>query len=209
MRVFARFLIVIILLVGSFLALLLATEMFQRRQSSAVLARASERREAALSTAFGAASIPLQAFVEGLRTSLREGSVGTGENYDGQFQIGGSPAALLIEGPQGASEFRADEKFPAALTSAMREAAVAPDLEGKTAVFFISDGSHVAEYRRGWMDIGDDRVRFAVARLWGDTVLSRIAAQSAASVTVLFESATNEGDEQTAPRLHTSIEGGE
>lgn len=183
MRVFARFITVIVLLVGSFLALLLGTEMFQRRQSAAVLARAGELRESALAAGFEAASAPLAAFTEGLQATLRESSVGTGPPVDGVFQIGGSAAAFHIEGPHGASEFRADPGFPVVLASALRQAAAGREAAD---VFFVADGSQVAECRAGRVAVGESEIRFAVARLWGPSVLGRISAQTGGTARVMF-----------------------
>ena len=183
MRVFARFLIVIVLLVGSFLVLLLGTEMFQRRQSEAVLARAGEHREAALRAGFDAASAPLAAFAEGLHATLRESSIGTGTPAEERFQIGGSAAAIHVEGPHGASEFRVDSNFPVALASALRNAAADREAAG---VFFVGDGSQVAECRTGIVAVGASDIRFAVARLWDAAALGRLSAQTGGTARVVF-----------------------
>jgi len=188
MRVFARFLIVIALLVGSFLALLLGTELFQRRQSTAVLARAGERRETSLKAGFEAASAPLAAYVDGLRTSLRVGSIGTGAPEDGALLIGGSPGAIFLTGPHGASEIRVNAEFPESLASALRQAALAPDRDSFEPVFFLTDesGAQIAECRLGTVTDAGDEIRFALGRLWGDAVLRRLAAQSGSAVHVTF-----------------------
>lgn len=185
MRVFARFLIVIVLLVGSFLALLLATEMFQRRQSAAVLARAGERREAALSAGVAAASAPLTAFADGLHAALRASSIGSGMPAEGGFFIGGSPGAILLEGPHGASEFKADPAFPTALATALRQAAAVAGREDPI-TFFVGDGSRVAECRLGTVVSGDSEVRFAVARLWGEEVQHTLASQTGGAIRITF-----------------------
>jgi signal transduction histidine kinase len=183
MRVFARFLIVIVLLVGSFLVLLLGTELFQRRQSAAVLTRAGERREVALSAAVEAASAPLAAFAEGLRATLRETSIGTAPDAEGRFQIGGSAAAIFVEGPQGASEFRVDPSFPAALAATLREAA---EDRGTTAPFFVTDGARIAECRTDIVISGDAQIRFVVSRLWDAIILRRFSAQAGGTASVDF-----------------------
>lgn len=184
MRVFARFLIVIALLVGSFLALLLGTEMFQRRQSAAVLARAGERREVALKAGVEAASAPLAAFAEGLEATLRESSIGTGSPSDGRFQIGESAAAIHVEGPHGASEFRVDTGFPVALAASLRKAAANREAAG---VFFVADGLQVAECRTGIVAVGESEIRFLVARLWDAAVLGRLSAQTGGTARVTFD----------------------
>jgi signal transduction histidine kinase len=183
MRVFARFLIVIVLLVGSFLALLLGTEMFQRRQSAAVLARAGEHREAALAAGFEAASAPLAAFTEGLHATLRESSIGTGPPAEGEFTIAGSAAAIHVEGPHGASEFRVDPRFPVELAAALRRSAANREAAN---LFFVTDGSQVAECRTGTVAVGESEIRFAVARLWDAAALRRLSAQTGGTARVVF-----------------------
>lgn len=203
MRVFARLLIVIVLLVGSFLMLLLGMELFQRRQSSAVLARAGERREAALNAAREAASEPLAAFAEGMRAAIREGSVGTAGPGDGSFLIGGSPGAMLIEGAHGASEFRVDPGFPIDLAQTIRSRLAGSIDMMSSAPFFISDGAAVVECRIGTVESAGSDVRFAVSRLWRGVVLRRLADQTGAAVHLVFADPNIEGsDDSTASRPH-------
>lgn len=186
MRVLARLLIVIALMVGSFLALLLATELFQRRQSAAVLLRAGERRDAALKAGIEAASAPLAAYVDGLRAVLRPSSLGTSVPEDGNTRIGGSPGAIFMAGPFGASEVRVDSDFPDELAKALLEAAWSPSRDSFNPVFFVVEGGRIAECRIGVIVTDEGEIRFAVSRLWGDAVLDGLARQSGGAVRITF-----------------------